>query len=705
MRKTRFLGVGAALISFVALAGCSAARDGVAQDNSELGARAPDATGRGPFSTANAEYRLPATTDADILGDRKTEIWAQVYRPSDLTTAEKHPLLVFLHGNHGTCGRGENPRIDDSTQYTSTGTCPSGYTVSPSHLGYGYLAERLASWGYVVVSINANRGITAGGSAPGDGGLNLARGRLILKHLQLLSQWNATAGTTPSSLGFDLAGQLDFANVGLMGHSRGGEGVRAAYTQYHDPGSAWPERIGQVDFKAIFEIGPVDGQTSRVLNALGTTWNVLLPMCDGDVSNLQGMKPFDRMLAAPEASSRPKGMFAVWGANHNFFNTEWQQSDSGGCRGTGHTPLFQTSGVSGSVKQQTAGLHAMMGFFRAHVGNKTEASFAQIYDPMFQIPETLEAVTPIQRAYADAAQTGDVKVLEDFTKPAGTSLSGEPTIARDVTVTHAGVSEHDAVLKAANVKWTAAGGSFEIPIAAAGASVDASGMKTLDFRVARQATSGAAPASSALNFSIQLVNADGSASAPVKLSDHVALPVFGGHVVLETARIPLGVFTNASLGSVRAVRYVFDDTASGAIYLANLRFSRSPDIAATKPPVAGNNGGEDTGAGEIPTVKFNQGNKVAAIKQKPASTDVEIELSSPAAFPVLNDLARLRIGGRDVIASRYNDDGDTHNIVFTLSPEDVAAIPDVADMKVRYGDERATYEWDFGSFAKSQIKK
>ncbi|MDD9204931.1 hypothetical protein PU560_00460, partial [Georgenia sp. 10Sc9-8] len=53
-----------------------------------------------------------------------------------------------------------------------------------------------------------------------------ARGGLILSHLDLLAE--ANAGDAPA-LDPVLAGRLDLDHVGLMGHSRGGEGVvRAA---------------------------------------------------------------------------------------------------------------------------------------------------------------------------------------------------------------------------------------------------------------------------------------------------------------------------------------------------------------------------------------------------------------------------------------------------------------------------------------------
>src|SRR5262245_5892626 len=257
---------------------------------------APDATGSAPGVTVSTfEYYMPGITDPDVA-PIPIDLWARVYIPSGYSG--RLPLVVLLHGNHATCGTNDGlgpARRDDNIQYTLTGTCPDRYVVIPNHAGYDYLARPLASRGYIVVSINANRGVTAAPGETLDRGLNLRRGRLVLRHLKHLAQLNATAGDP-------LYHRIDFSHVGLMGHSRGGEGMRAAYEQYRAAGSPWPARIGTpIGFEALFEIGPVDGQTGprsnpNRLNADDLAWTVLLPNCDGDVFNLQGVKPFDRMM-------------------------------------------------------------------------------------------------------------------------------------------------------------------------------------------------------------------------------------------------------------------------------------------------------------------------------------------------------------------------------------------------------------------------
>ncbi len=94
------------------------------------------------------------------------------------------------------------------------------------------------------------------------------------------------------------------------------------------------------------------------------------------------------------------------------------------------------------------------------------------------------------------------------------------------------------------------------------------------------------------------------------------------------------------------------------------------------------------------------GNQVADVRLSP-SDEVEVELASAVNFPVTDELPRLRIGKSDVVISRFNDDGDTHRIVFKMTPKQFAETPNGAPIQVRYGDETAAYEFDFGTFDKN----
>jgi Bacterial Ig domain len=582
---------------------------------------ASDANVDGPHASAItvADYQFPAAEDLDVLDandlfvnphpvtgvdqdprtGREVEIWARMWRPTNLA-AGPFPLVVFLHGNHGTCGRGANPRIDTEfpfrDNYTTLGTCPVvgetetvglqtftsafDYQVVQNHLGYSYLAERLASWGYIVVSINANRGITAAPQdalsvPPNDVNYIDARGRLVLRHLQRLSEWNANGGA-PLQLG-NLQGRINFGQVGLMGHSRGGEGMRAAYDLYRESGSAWATRIPNMTVRAIFEFAPTDSGANRPLQANGVAWNVVLPMCDGDVSNLEGVQAFDRMM--PMFNDDPatqKSTFTVWGANHNHFNSEWQQDESiGNC--TGHNPLPRESTGSASQRQISSG--SLVAFFRANLGTSANPTLNQNFDPLyaFPLPPALSTATRVEQGFTPSPSSNVTRVFDDFLPARGTNPAAVSTFANHahVTLSYGTVDNHDISLAAALISWTSSGPEryFQSNWTAAGAGNDVSAYQTLDFRVSRRVDS---PAST--NFTIQLVMANGSVSSAVPLCKYADLrgPVGGPgglHPILQTVRIPLTDFANANLSQVRGVRFVFNMTATGDISVANMRLS------------------------------------------------------------------------------------------------------------------------------------
>jgi hypothetical protein len=357
----------------------------------------------------------------------------------------------------------------------------------------------------------------------------------------------------------------------------------------------------------------------RYFNADGTAWNVLLAMCDGDVADLEGIRVFDRIMpytgnvtgVPADNPAKQKSTFAAWGTNHNFFNTEWQRRDPfinpalPACAGSGHNAIFPhppTDG-SGSANQRTVASATLLAFFRANVGAGATATFNQNFNPLNNLPSVVTSLTPADRGFTVSPNSTQTKVIFDFidpslpapnpTPPAGTSYDSP-----NVQFLYTRLEEHDYStnppllpdplalrLGVGNITWQSAncGNYFQANWKAPTTGESISTYKTLDFRVTRRHNdlNGTDPT----NFQIQLVKSDGTTTGgAVSLKSYLRLVGPPGvnlndgvrwHEVFQTVRIPLTDFTGATLTSIRGVRFIFSDTPTGAISLANIRLSKS----------------------------------------------------------------------------------------------------------------------------------
>lgn len=671
---------------------------------SAIAGEAPDSTRVGPYTATRAEYHFPASIDSEVLSGAATEVWASFYYPKEIISANNRlPLVVMLHGNHATCGRGANPRIDSSCQYTDSGTCPAGFVPVPNHEGYRYLAENLASWGMIVVSINANRGITCGSGNAGDWGLNIARGRLVLKHLSLLYKWSNVGGA-PNSIGLGdkgLLNKIDFKSIGLFGHSRGGEGVRAAYNLYQDKGSPWPALIPGLTIKSIFEVGAVDGQTSRTFDADGTVWNQLLPMCDGDVSSLEGRYPFDRMIAHKEGKKDAQiSLYEVWGANHNFFNTEWQSSDSYGCEYG--KKIFDIDGYF-SREQQTVALASVPAFFRSHLGNNPAVTLNENFNPLDQLPEVVKHITEVDRDFTPSPGQTEMLRVDEFNKTTGTNTSGNANRASNVLVSHQQL-ESSRDLRVARVIWKKAAKDayFDMVWEGKNKGKDIRNFTTIDIRVSRLDSE--LNSQNKTDWSVILTDATGKQSNAINVGDYAAVTGPGNrNPVLMTVRIPLSQFTGVDFANINSVRFQFDRTPTGDLYFANVRMHRQiglgeqglqkkiyANLSSTVP--------QSTPAAliDVPVAM----NKIVRIKPIGKSfalsgkSGVEITLSSQEPFPVMNRLPLLKVGDQTFKLSRYTDMNSLKEMTFTLSDEEYRALSKSAEITIQHNK-----LWHFGSLA------
>ena len=154
---------------------------------------------------------------------------------------------MLLHGRHST--------TYDPVTGAATGEWPpaGGRLLIPSYRGYDYLGDVLASQGYVVVSVSAD-GINARDSNA-DGGA-LARAQLMQRTFGILQDLNQDGvirtrpadaihpGTdlftgTSSPFGTRFVGHLNLQDIGIMGHSRGGEGVVRSFILNQSLGSPY----------------------------------------------------------------------------------------------------------------------------------------------------------------------------------------------------------------------------------------------------------------------------------------------------------------------------------------------------------------------------------------------------------------------------------------------------------------------------------
>lgn len=285
------------------------------------------------------------------------------------------PLVVVLHGNHGNC----RPDIESSFDYCVTSqnhACsdPGGVTT-PNAEGYIYFLETLAAQGYIAVSISGN-------AMNCRDDFILERAELIAEHLRAWSAWNgADAGQTATSF----VGSVDLGRVGLVGHSRGGDAASNV------PGMLAANPIPGVEVRSVFAVAPTDFHDVEVS---GADLAVLLPGCDLDVAPLSGMNHYDRSTELDDDARRAQVL--LLGANHNFFNTQWQVSEWD-LFGNGNDP-FCTPDDDAQKLTQTHALEALLGSW-------FEQTLAQVGTP----EPFMQAVQPSPSAF-DAWAESDLEM-------------------------------------------------------------------------------------------------------------------------------------------------------------------------------------------------------------------------------------------------------------------------------------------------------
>ncbi|WP_196189137.1 hypothetical protein [Conexibacter sp. W3-3-2] len=585
----------------------------------------PDPAVPGPYGFVRAEYDFPKQPVGENATTTGVRLAGDVYYPANGNGP--FPALVFLHGNHSTCESGPDglpvsplPADYDSGQCRSdagpAADAALDVDAARSYQGYDYLSQRLATQGYVVASIDIND-VTAWGENGNRAGY-LGRVQTMSRTLDLLARWNREAG--PAGIGTGLIGRVDLGRVGVMGHSRGGEGVNL-FAQYNaarpltaqdaaawrlapgDAPSAIPDFGPRYPLKAVFSLAPVDGQGNFRPTFDNTAFATALPYCDGDVFNLQGAPVFERNKAALSAAGHPAIQYVVNGANHNYFNTVWTNDDAN-LFGFGD-PNCNVAAAPTRLspdEERRVGITLMGGFLRRYVGGERQ------FDPIVTgagLPSSVcpdedpdSTGTPVGVTCRNIVQTSYVAPAPDRRLLVGPATTAVPTRTPDGdAVAFAGFSAVSACspTETALVLTTGCGSTpnrsrgpqlsldwsdtAALTVTLGEGRRDVRAFDTLAFRAATNHTSPLNPPG--LEREVEVTLTDGStpprSRTVISSSYSPALEVPPGTTarkqVLSGVRIPLAAFVGVDLSDVRTVRLGFGtNSLTGSIQLADLAF-------------------------------------------------------------------------------------------------------------------------------------
>lgn len=204
------------------------------------------------------------------------------------------PLIVMVHGNHGM-------------EYFSDG-------------GYGYLGELLASHGFIAVSIDQNFLNYSSWSGIPKEDMKL-RAWVLMKHLLQIQRFNEHPATPFHQ-------KVDLQNIGLIGHSRGGQAVAmvADYTRWFEADETL-SGMEDLGIQAVVGLAPTDKRVDGKKAMLNNIYYLVLHGArDADVNSFYGDHQYNRTYF-DENLERFKSAIYIAEANHSQFNTDWGTMD------------------------------------------------------------------------------------------------------------------------------------------------------------------------------------------------------------------------------------------------------------------------------------------------------------------------------------------------------------------------------------------
>ena len=298
-------------------------------------------------------------------GLNKVPLRGKIWYPRELKNC---PTLFIIHGNHDY--------------------------IEESYLGYEYLGQYLASYGYVMVSIDQNACNLLTNE-------NDARAILLLENIKAVQKYNAQKDNP-------IYQKIDTQNIAIAGHSRGGEAVSIAYLfndEEVNPNNGKIKLDYHFNIKSVIAIAPTIDQyqpTSKAVELEDVNYLIIHGANDQDLYSFGGIKQYKDIHFTGEGDYIKTALYCA-GCNHGQFNSRWGLYDRTGFYSKS---LNVENFVSEQEQQRIAEIFIKTFLDCTLKGNRTYISLFEDYRKYREnIPQTL---------YVQSYQTSDFNVIGNF---------------------------------------------------------------------------------------------------------------------------------------------------------------------------------------------------------------------------------------------------------------------------------------------------
>ena len=449
----------------------------------------------------------------------------------------KFPIVLVTHGSHDN--------EDESNEFYS---------------GFNYLIENLAKNGYIAISMDMRMAYIW---KYGDNDDNEKTRAMVEKHIESLKLANEG-----KDLGYnvDLTNKIDFENISLIGHSRGGETVFDIANDQIEKGE---------NIKSVLAIAPTTTFDREYGNY---DISILVPEYDGDVANLDGVSIYETI--ASKKRDKLTSLTILENANHNYFNKNIKTNDA--------VMLKSEEDLKNQLsreEQESFLVNFTVDFLNSSLNNEIENTIYDLNKPqpnkMYGKDVKVKSINNKVNNVINIDSVDEFKGVEAAIENLQDSwFYKDDEIIMD-TITSG--DEEFKIRKLVNIKWNSNDAKVEI----LPCIKDFSNNESLVFNLVIDSASELNNHNESQSFSIELKDKNGNVSKVILPKNLVTLeytpgkieitPIFDEEIKfwsnktpVSEVRIPLIYFNNIDLKNINTINLVFDKINSGSIFIESI---------------------------------------------------------------------------------------------------------------------------------------